>query len=165
MIMTKPELVYTTYIRTTPEKLWNAITNPEFARQYWGGNENVSDWKPGSKWAHVTGDKERTIRVTGKVVESVPPRRLVLTWADPANEADVSRVTFQIEPVQDEVRLDVIHGDFQPGSDMVNKVSGGWPRVLSSLKSFLETGKPLKAATCGSAKHADRGTSAVNAGS
>ena len=84
--MSKPELVYTTYIRTTPEKLWNAITNPEFARQYWGGNENVSDWKPGSKWAHVTGDEERTVRVVGQVVESVPPKRLVLTWADPADD-------------------------------------------------------------------------------
>jgi uncharacterized protein YndB with AHSA1/START domain len=82
-------------------------------------------------------------------VESVPPKRLVLTWAEPGNEADVSRVTFQIEPVEDEVRLDVIHGEFNPGSDMVQRVSGGWPRVLSSLKSFLETGKPLKAAVCG----------------
>jgi uncharacterized protein YndB with AHSA1/START domain len=146
--MTKPELIYTTYIRTTPEKLWNAITNPEFARQYWGGNENVSDWKPGSKWVHVTGDEERAIRVTGKVVESVRPKRLVLTWADPADEADVSRVTFELEPVEDTVRLVVIHGDFKPGSDMVNKVSGGWPRVLSSLKSFLETGKPLSVGAC-----------------
>ena len=121
--MNKPELVYTTYIRTTPEKLWNAITNPEFARQYWGGNENVSDWKPGSKWVYVTGDDMHTVRVTGKVMESIPPKRLVLTWADPANEADVSRVTFQIEPIEGEVRLDVIHGDFKPGSDMVVKVS------------------------------------------
>ena len=150
MIMNKPELIYTTYIRTTPEKLWNAIINPEFTRQYWGGNENISDWKPGSKWVHATSDRERAIRVTGKVVESVPPKRLVLTWADPAKESDVSRVTFQIEPVGDEVRLDVIHGDFQPGSDMITRVSGGWPRVLSSLKSFLETGVPLKSAVCGS---------------
>ncbi len=151
--MTKPELVYTTYIRTTPEKLWNAITNPEFTRQYWGGNVNVSDWKPGSKWQHVTSDEQRLVRVVGKVEESVPPKRLVLTWAEPGNEADVSRVTFEIEPVQDAVRLDVIHGDFKPGSDMINKVSGGWPRVLSSLKSFLETGKALDVANCGS-KHA-----------
>jgi uncharacterized protein YndB with AHSA1/START domain len=154
--MTKPELIYTTYIRTTPEKLWNAITNPEFTRQYWGGNENVSDWKTGSKWKHVVSDEKRTVRVVGKVVESLPPKRLVLTWADPANEADVSRVTFEIEPIDDTVRLDVIHGDFKPGSDMINKVSGGWPRVLSSLKSFLETGKALDVAACGS-KHPTTG--------
>jgi uncharacterized protein YndB with AHSA1/START domain len=153
--MTKPELIYTTYIRTTPEKVWNAITNPEFARQYWGGNENISDWNPGSQWMHATGDEQRAIRVIGTVVESVPPKRLVLTWADPANEADVSRVTFEIEPIGDEVRLDVIHGDFDPGSDMINKVSGGWPRVLSSLKSFLETGEGLKAASCRSKQQAD----------
>ena len=156
--MTKPELIYTTYIRTTPEKLWNAITNPEFARQYWGGNINVSDWKKGSKWEHVSG-LDQHVMITGKVLESVPPKRLVLTWADPAEEADVSRVTFIIEPVGDEVRLDVIHGDFKPGSDMVDKVSGGWPRVLSSLKSFLETGKALKVTNCGS-RHATKGVAA-----
>jgi uncharacterized protein YndB with AHSA1/START domain len=150
--MTKPELIYTTYIRTTPEKLWTAITNPEFVRQYWGGNENVSDWEPGSKWMHVTGGEERLTRVTGTVLESVPPKRLVLTWADPADEADVSRVTFEIEPVDETVRLNVIHGNFQPGSDMINRVSGGWPRVLSSLKSFLETGKSLSVSNCGASK-------------
>ena len=85
-------------------------------------------------------------------MESVPPKRLVLTWADPSDEADISRVTFQIEALDNEVRLDVIHGDFQAGSDMVNKVSGGWPRVLSSMKSFLETGTALKFASC-SATH------------
>lgn len=159
--MNNPKLVYTTYIRTTPQKLWDAITNPEFTRQYWGGNQNVSDWKPGSKWVHVSGDTERTARVTGKVVESVPPKRLVLTWADPADEADVSRVTFQIEPLDDEVRLDVIHDHFQPGSDMVNKVSGGWPRVLASLKSFLETGKGLKTSSC-AARHADEEATAAH---
>ncbi len=104
---------------------------------------------------HITSDEERAIRVTGKVVESVPLKRLVLTWADPDNEADVSRVTFEIEPIDDTVRLNVIHGDFKPGSDMVTRVSGGWPRVLSSLKSFLETGKALDVANCGS-KHATK---------
>ncbi|MDB6129890.1 MAG: ArsR family transcriptional regulator [Verrucomicrobiales bacterium] len=142
--MTKPELIYTTYIQTTPAKLWEAITNPEFTRQYWAGHDNVSDdWKPGSKWSHISNDSERSVYVVGKVVESVPPKRLVLTWSEPGNEADVSRVTFEIEPLEDVVRLNVIHGEFKPGSDMINKVSGGWPRVLSSLKSFLETGKSL----------------------
>lgn len=150
--MNRPELIYTTYIRTTPEKVWNAITNPEFTRQYWGGNANVSDWQPGSEWMHISGDNDNAVRVIGKVVESVAPKRLVLTWADPANEADVSRVTFEIEPIGDEVRLDVIHGDFRPGTDMVNRVSGGWPRVLSSLKSYLETGSGLHSGGCGS-KH------------
>jgi uncharacterized protein YndB with AHSA1/START domain len=140
--MSKPELVYTTYIRTTPKKLWDAIITPEFTRQYWGC-ENVSDWNPGSKWVLVADDEQHTVKVVGKVVESVPPKRLVLTWAAPEDEGDVSRVTFEIEPMDDMVCLSVIHGDFKPGSDMVNRVSGGWPRVLSSLKSFLETGKPL----------------------
>ena len=164
--MTKPELIYTTYIRTTPEKVWNAITNPEFARQYWGGHENVSDWKPDSKWTHVADDEQRTIRVVGKVVESVPPKRLVLTWAAPDNEADVSRVTFEIEPIEDMVCLNVIHGDFTPDSDMIQKVSGGWPRVLSSLKSFLETGVGLNVkagkscGSCGSEKPGEKAVAA-----
>lgn len=152
MIMNKPELVYTTYIRTTAEKLWEAITNPEFTRQYWAGHDNVSDWKQGSKWEHVGTEGERTVHVTGKVLESVPPKRLVVSWAEPSNEADVSRVTFEIEPYDDMVRLNVVHGDFKPGSDMVSKVSGGWPRVLSSLKSFLETGHGLNLG-CGAKKH------------
>ena len=141
--MDKPQFVYVNYIRTTPEKLWAAITNPEFARQYWGGHENVSDWKKGSKWQHVGDDKKHTVRVTGEVLESIPPKRLVLTWADPAAPEDVSRVTFEIEPIDDMVRLNVVHGDFKPGSVTVNKVSWGWPLVLASMKSYLETGKGL----------------------
>jgi uncharacterized protein YndB with AHSA1/START domain len=141
--MEKPKLVYVTYIRTTPEKLWRAITEPEFARQYWGGMVNVSDWKPGSGWRHVDEEDNHQARVAGEVLESVPPRRLVLSWADPSIPADESRVTFEIEPIEDMVRLSVVHGDFKAGSLMAGKVAWGWPLVLSSLKSYLETGKGI----------------------
>ena len=141
--MQKPKLVYATYIRTTPKKLWAAITKPEFTRQYWGGLANVSDWKKGSPWQHVTEGKKPEIYITGKVLESIPPKRLVLTWADPDDAADQSRVTFEIEAIEDMTCLTVTHGNFKAGSTMVGKVSWGWPRVLSSMKSFLETGKGL----------------------
>jgi uncharacterized protein YndB with AHSA1/START domain len=141
--MKQPNLVYTTYIRTTPKKLWAAITKPEFTRQYWAGIDNVSDWKKGSQWEHIGGEKEREVWITGKVLESDPPKRLVLTWADPDEPADKSRVTFEIEAIKDQVCLTVTHGNFKEGSKMAGKVSWGWPRVLSSMKSFLETGKGL----------------------
>jgi uncharacterized protein YndB with AHSA1/START domain len=141
--MEKPKLVYVTYIRTTPEKLWAAITKPEFTRQYWAGNANVSDWKRGSKWQHVAGGEKPDVYVAGEVLESIPPKRLVLTWADPDDVADSSTVTFEIEPLEDTVSLSVIHGDFKAGSAMAGKVSRGWPRVLSSMKSYLETGEAL----------------------
>ena len=139
--MNNPDFVYTTYIKTTPEKVWEAITNPEFARQYWV-HVNVSDWKKGSKWQHVS-EKDNSILVTGEVLESVPPKLLVLSWASPSDLSDQSRVTFEIEAIEDMVRLNVVHGDFIAGSTMATKVIAGWPRVLSSLKSMLETGKAL----------------------
>ena len=132
--------IYVVYIRTTPERLWEALTNPEFTRQYWGGLSTVSDWKKGATWQLVARDENDDIYVVGEVLERVPPKRLVLTWADPDDTADRSRVTFEIEPIGEMVRLNVIHGDFTAGSDMKGKISGGWPRVLSSLKSYLETG-------------------------
>ena len=141
--MKKTELVYVSYIRTTPKKLWSAITNPEFTQQYWGGAKNLSDWKKGSQWEHVFEEKERVVAVAGKVVESEPPKRLVLTWADPDLPKEQSRVTFEIEPVKDLVSLRVTHARLDPRSTMSKMVSKGWPLVLSSLKSFLETGKGL----------------------
>jgi uncharacterized protein YndB with AHSA1/START domain len=141
--MNNPEFIYTTYIRTTPEKVWAAITNPEFTRQYWGGFANISDWKKGSKWQSLDSDEKRTVHITGEVLESDPPRRLVLSWADPTDLQDNSRVTFEIEAVEDMVRLNVVHGEFKAGSIMAGKVAWGWPRVLSSMKSFLETGQGL----------------------
>jgi len=134
------DLTYTTYIKTTAEKVWAAITNPEFTRQYWG-HDNVSDWKVGSIWQHVTDEGQA--RIVGKVLESTPPNRLVLSWAAPDNLADESRVTFEIETIEDMVRLNVIHGNFKADSEMASRVNNGWPRVLSSLKTFLETGKAL----------------------
>ena len=139
--MEKPKQVYTTFIRSTPEKTWEAITDPKFTRQYWGGMANVSDWKRGSKWEHHNPDNE--VWIIGEVTECTPPTRLVLTWADPDDLKDKSRVTFEIQKVGDSVCLIVTHDNFTPDSTMAEKVAGGWPRVLSSLKSFLETGKGL----------------------
>jgi uncharacterized protein YndB with AHSA1/START domain len=144
--MNEEKFVYVIYIAATPEKVWKALLDGEMTRQYWG-RENVSDWKPGSKWEHRRFDDARTVDLVGKVVEFVPPRRLVLTRADPADAADVAkhtRVAIDVETVGDMVRLTVTHDEFKPGSDMLRKIANGWPRVLSSLKSFLETGRPLK---------------------
>ena len=137
--------VYVTYIASTPEKVFDAITRPELARRYWG-HENVSDWTPGSDWQHVRANDERTVELVGKVVETSPPTRLVITWANASQAADpdaYSRVTFDIEPYDDMVRLTVSHDELQAGSGMANGVQKGWPVVLSSLKSFLETGRGL----------------------
>ena len=147
--MTKPKLVYTTYIRSTPKKVWDAITQPKFARQYWGGLALVSDWKKGSTWDMATADETPEIYTTGKVLEATPPKRLVMSWIDPENRKDVSRVTYEIATVKDAVCLTMTHDRFKAGSTMPGRVNGGWPRVLSSLKSFLETGKGLAAANCG----------------
>jgi uncharacterized protein YndB with AHSA1/START domain len=143
--MDKPDFVYVTYISTSPEKLWKALLDPETTAKYWQ-HTNVSDWKPGSRWEHRRADKKRTVVLVGKVLESTPPRRLVLTWAAPedaAREEKHSRVTFELEPIGDVVRLTVTHGRFEPGSEMLQSIRDGWPKVLSSLKSLLEAGRPL----------------------
>lgn len=144
--MNDVRFVYVTYIRTTPERVWNALLQPEFTRQYWG-HDNVSDWKAGSHWEHRRSDGSGALDLVGQVVESAPPRRLVITWAFPADTADKARhtrVTFEIEPVEDMVRLTITHDKLEPGSDMLRGITEGWPRVLSSLKTLLETGKPLR---------------------
>ena len=151
--MKKPDYVYVTYIAATPEKTWRALVDTDMARQYWvdpnagTARVNVSDWKPGSRWEHRRVDDAGTVDIVGKVVESDPPRRLVLTWARPA-DADVdskhSRVTFEIEPYGDGlVRLTVTHDELARDPQMLSGVSGGWPKILSNLKTFLETGRPL----------------------
>jgi len=139
--MANTEFVYTTFIRTTPQQLWKALTQPEFTRQYWvEGIE--SDWEKGSPWVHHAG----ATPLGGVVLDSNPPHRLVMTWALLAEEPDASRhsrVTFDIEPMGDMVRLQVTHDRLQEGSLMAGKIAVGWPRVLSSLKTLLETGAAL----------------------
>ncbi|KGF66906.1 polyketide cyclase [Hoeflea sp. BAL378] len=137
--------VYVTYIRSTPEKVFEAITRPDIARRYWG-HENVSDWQTGSQWQHVRANDARTVELVGEVLEISPPSRLVISWANASQAADPdarSRVTFDIVDYDDMVRLTVSHDELEAGSGMANGISKGWPVVLSSLKSFLETGTPI----------------------
>jgi uncharacterized protein YndB with AHSA1/START domain len=141
----KPKFVYVTYIQTTPEKLWNALIDGEMTKNYWGLARNVSDWKVGSTWKHVDYEDPGKLKVVGKVVESQPPNRLVLTWGSPKDAADEtkhSRVTFEIEPHFGAVRLTVTHDEFQAGADISMYIQG-WQAILSSLKTLLETGQAM----------------------
>ena len=144
--MAKPSFVYVTYIATTPEKLFDALTNPEMTRHYWFNHRNASDWKPGSTWRHEDYAKSEKADIVGKVLEVSPPSRLVISWHRPGEEADPgkhSRVTFSIEPIVGMVRLTVAHEELEAGSTMIDGITKGWPAVLASLKSMLETGRPL----------------------
>jgi uncharacterized protein YndB with AHSA1/START domain len=138
--MSESTFRYAIYIATTPEKGWEAITRGEVTRQYWE-HANVSDWKVGSKWEHLPNDG-RPALIVGEVLEVAPPNRLVISWSPPAVD-EVSRVTFDITQVKNMVKLTVIHERLVAGSTMERSISEGWPRVLSSMKTLLETGKPL----------------------
>ena len=140
--MSKPTYVYVTYIKTTAEKVWQALTDGEITRQYWGGNQNVSDWKVGSAWRHQDAGNHANVDGVGTVIESDRPRRLVVTWGAPADADDPTkhdRVTFEIDEDEGVVRLTVTNENVVPGSG----ADDGWPKVLSGLKTLLETGEAL----------------------
>jgi uncharacterized protein YndB with AHSA1/START domain len=146
----KARFVYEIYIAASAETVWKALLDGEFTRQYWNA-DNVSDWRAGSAWEHRRADAARTLLVLGEVVEAVAPERLVITWADPAdrhNKSRHSRVTFDLEALGATVKLSVTHVDLDTSTDMATKVANGWPRVLSSLKSLLETGRALDTRAC-----------------
>ena len=141
--MNRSTFVYVTYIRTTPEKLWSALTDPATTKQYWYGMHPESDWLPGAAWKLVFPDGR--IADTGEVVEVDPPRRLVLKWRNEFNPElkaeGYSRCTMELEPGEDAVKLTITHVMERADSKFIEKVSGGWPKILSNLKTLLETGR------------------------
>ncbi len=144
--MAESQFVYVTYIRSTPEKLWRALTEPEFTRQFWVGTTQESEWKPGASWRLVKPDG--VTADSGEIVEFDAPRRLVLTWQNhmfpEANAEGFSRLTYELEAKGDEVKLTVTHEMDRKDSKLIGKVSNGWPHILSSLKTLLETGESLQ---------------------
>jgi uncharacterized protein YndB with AHSA1/START domain len=142
--MRKPEFVYVTYIETTPEKLWQALTDPDFTERYWFNVRLRSDWKAGSRFEMVRSDG--SISDAGTVVEYDPPRRLAYTFINLSDEyknEPPALATFVLEPWGKLVKLTLTHEGFAEGGKFLKGVSKGWPAILSGLKSLLETGKPL----------------------
>jgi uncharacterized protein YndB with AHSA1/START domain len=139
----RPSFVYVSYIESTPERVWDALTDADITAQYWG-HSNVSDWAEGSSWEHRRIDGTDIADVAGTVETSDRPRRLVTTWAAPGHEdpAGSTRVTFEIEPYGEIVRLTVTHENLADEAERQG-VAAGWSAVLSNLKSLLETGTPL----------------------
>lgn len=136
---------YAIYIRTTPERLWEALTKPEFTKKYWFGVSAQSDWKPGSAWRLIFDDG--SVADAGEIIEADPPRRLVLTWRNefmPELTAEgYSRCTIELEPAGDAVKLTLTHEIDRSPSKFIEALSSGWPKVLSNLKSLLETGEAI----------------------
>jgi uncharacterized protein YndB with AHSA1/START domain len=146
--MTASTFVYVTFIRTSANELWSALTDPETMKKYWFGFRAESDWKAGSSWTLMHPDGR--VADTGEIVESDPPNRLVLKWRNefkPELRAEgYSQCVFEIEPAGAAVKLTVTHSIERDKSKLIQAVSHGWPRILSNLKSLLETGQVVLAA-------------------
>jgi len=142
--VSKPEFVYVTYIKTTPERLWEALTSSEFSRRYWFGTELRSDFKAGSPFALVVDGKATD---TGEILEADRPRRLCYTFKheldDEMRKEGATKVAFTLKPHGDLVKLTLTHEGFAKDSKLLDGISKGWPAILSSLKSLLESGDAL----------------------
>ena len=143
--MSKPKFVYVTFIRATPEKVWEAITSSDLTEKYWFGYRVSAEGKPGDRITAMSpaGQKAHD----DPILESDPPRRLGYGWKPLYNDVPndrASRVTFELKSIKGQTRLTVTHDDFDEGSRIFEMISSGWPAVLSSLKSFLETGQGLE---------------------
>ena len=138
----KSQFVYVIFIRTTPEKLWDALTTPEFMKQYWFGMIIESEWKAGSAWRMLFTDGR--VADAGEILESVPGKLIVMKWLNewkPEIKAEgYSQCRIELEPVGAAVKLTITHSIERSGSKLIEAVSGGWPKILSNLKSLLETG-------------------------
>jgi uncharacterized protein YndB with AHSA1/START domain len=143
--MARSTFIYVTYIRTTPEELWSALTDGEFMKRYWFGTHCESEWTAGSPWKMVHSDG--SVTDSGEIVEADPPRRLVIRWqhqSKPELKAEgESRCTMEIEPSGAAVKLSVIHTIEREPSKLIVAVAGGWPKILSNLKSLMETGSTV----------------------
>jgi uncharacterized protein YndB with AHSA1/START domain len=152
------EKVFEIYIKTTPERLWDAITDPEQRQKYTFGARVTSDWTPGSRYA---GAGPGGLIFEGENLEVEPPRRLVQSfdalWGEDVRSEGTSRVTWEIEPVGDSCRLLVIHDRLREGAN--DQLYGGWPMILSGLKTLLETGGLLT--TPGSLRYGGRADAAA----
>lgn len=147
---TKPSFVYVIYINTTPEKLWTALTNDQVIPRYWFGNAVRSSWTPGQPIQSFDKD-DNSLDWDGEILESEPPNKLVFTFHVVGRDEAASKVTYLIEPVQQPpmgptgkaVKFTVIHDDFPADSQIVHGISQGWPGIISSLKTLLESGDSL----------------------
>jgi uncharacterized protein YndB with AHSA1/START domain len=140
--MSRSTFVYVTYIRSTPEKLWSALTDVEFMKQYWFGMRCESQWTAGASWELVSADGQ--IFDAGEIIEADPPRRLIIRWQHqnkPELKAEgYSHCRMELEPIGTAVKLSITHSIEREPSKLIEAVSGGWPKIISNLKSLLETG-------------------------
>jgi uncharacterized protein YndB with AHSA1/START domain len=144
----RSSFVYVTIIRTSPQRLWEALTDPGFIRQYWYGVNVECAWRKGAPWKMAFRDGR--LADAGEILEIDPPRRLVIRWRNewsPELKAEgPSRCTMDLEPVDGAVKLTITHEIDRPDSKLIRAVSGGWPYTLSNLKSLLETGETATSA-------------------